>query len=329
MDGSLAHQTFTRRRALGLAGAAAAGAALTRFPIAGSGVMPKAYASTATVPAAPTSLPKDALEHILRTDGTWSNGVLQFEYERDDLSVTGPHGIRFRPAFEVNGTFFFQSLGHGRAIMNGDAALLGHELNPFIDALLAHGLVFQAEHQHFFDLDPMVWFIHTRGIGDPLQIARGIRAAIATTATPLPQHSPANPTTPLDAHRIGQIIGGDATIGAEGTVTVDVPRRERITLDGVCINPFLNVMTSISFEPLAGEGSQHAACAPDFGMIASEVDPVCRRMRANGFEIHCLYNQETAEDPQLFFSHQIGIGDALDLARKVRQGLDLMNVKLD
>ncbi|HEX4490722.1 MAG TPA: DUF1259 domain-containing protein [Acidimicrobiia bacterium] len=327
MNGPLSDQTFTRRRALGLAGAAAAGAALTRLPAIADGATPSAYAAPA-VPTSPSALPKDRLEAILRTDGTWSNGLLQFEYERDDLHVTGPHGIPFKPAFEVNGTFFFQSLGHGRAIMNGDTALLSHELNPFIDALLAHGLVFQAEHQHYFDLDPMVWFIHTRAVGDPIDIARGIHAAIATSATPLPQHSPAHPTTPLDAKRIGEIIGGDATVGAEGTVTVDVPRRERLVLDGVCINPFLNVMTGISFEPLPGGGSQHAACAPDFGMIASEVDAVCRRMRANGFEIHCLYNQETAEQPQLYFSHHIATGDALELARKVRQGLDLMNVEL-
>jgi hypothetical protein len=268
------------------------------------------------------------MEQILRTDGTPGNGVLQFSFDRDDLHVTGPGGVPFKPAFQLDGSFFFQSLGHGRAIMNGDMALLASELNPFIDALLAHGLVFQAQHQHFFDLDPMVWFIHTRGVGDPIALARGIHAAVATTSTPLPQHSPAHPTTPLDAKRIGEILGGDATVGAEGTVTVDLARRERLVLDGICINPFLNVMTNVVFEPLAGGGSQHAACGPDFGMIASEVDPVCRRMRANGFEIHCLYNQETDEQPQLYFSHQFATGDALDLAAKVRQGLDLMNLVL-
>jgi hypothetical protein len=329
MNPSLPDQTFTRRRALGLAGAAAAGAALTRLPTIANAATPAAYAATpAAATAAGGTLPKDRMEQILKTDGTWSNGVLEFAYDRDDLHVTGPHGIPFKPAFQVDGTFFFQPLGHGRAIMNGDTALLSHELNPFIDALLAHGLVFQAQHQHFFELDPMVWFVHTRGVGDPIQLARAVHAAVAVTATPLPQHSPAHPTTPLPAQRIGEILGGDATIGAEGTVSVDLARRERIVLDGICINPFLNVMTNIVFEPLPGGGSNHAACGPDFGMIASEVDPVCRRMRANGFEIHCLYNQETAEDPQLYFSHQLATGDAIDLARKVRQGLDLMNLEL-
>jgi hypothetical protein len=321
--------SLSRRRALQLAGSAAAGGLLaTKVPFIGT-----AGAATVTAPrqapgASVEALPRRKMEAILRTDGSSSNGVLQFGYDRDDLHVTGPQGVVFKPAFQIDGAFCFQSLGHGQALMNGDMALLAHELNPFIDALLANGLVFQAQHQHFFDLDPMVWFVHTRGIGDPLQLARAVHAAISTTMTPLPQHSPANPTTPLDAKRIGEILGGDPTVGADGTVTVDLARRESLVLDGVRINPFLNTMTNIVFQPLAGGGSQHAAAAPDFGMLASEVDPVCRRMRRNGFEIHCLYNQETNEHPQLYFSHQFATGDALDLAARIRSGLDLMNLVL-
>ena len=37
----------------------------------------------------------------------------------------------------------------------------------------------------------------------------------------------------------------------------------------------------------------------------------------------CLYNQETAEHPQLFFDHMLKVGDAYTLAREIRQGLDL------
>lgn len=47
--------------------------------------------------------------------------------------------------------------------------------------------------------------------------------------------------------------------------------------------------------------------------------------RGQGFTIHCLYNQETAENPQLYFSHQLKIGDALQLAQQIRKGLDQTN----
>ena len=49
-------------------------------------------------------------------------------------------------------------------------------------------------------------------------------------------------------------------------------------------------------------------------------------MRAQGWDIGCLYNQETDEHPQLFFSHQFKTGEPDQLAREIRRGLDRMNV---
>jgi hypothetical protein len=57
-------------------------------------------------------------------------------------------------------------------------------------------------------------------------------------------------------------------------------------------------------------------------MTAGEVGPVCRHMRAAGFEIGCLYNQETGEHPQLYFAHMIGVGNPQKLAIDIRAGLD-------
>jgi hypothetical protein len=74
-------------------------------------------------------------------------------------------GVTFPPSFEINGDLTFQPLGGDLAFFNGDLALKTSELNPVVDAIHANGLVFQAMHQHYFDLDPMVWFVHFRGIG--------------------------------------------------------------------------------------------------------------------------------------------------------------------
>ncbi len=63
-------------------------------------------------------------------------------------------------------------------------------------------------------------------------------------------------------------------------------------------------------------------------MVTSEVEPVARVMRNLGWDVGCLYNQETGEHPQLFFSHQFKTGDPLQLAREIRAGLNLMDVKL-
>ena len=62
-------------------------------------------------------------------------------------------------------------------------------------------------------------------------------------------------------------------------------------------------------------------------MIASEVMPVTKVMRGKKWEIGCVYNQETDEQPQLYFSHQFKTGDAKQLAHEIRNGLDQMNTK--
>lgn len=173
-----------------------------------------------------------------------------------------------------------------------------------IDAIFANGLVFQAMHQHYFDLRPMWWFIHFRGVGSPLALARAVRNVLRVTVTPFPQQPSSNPTTPFDVSRLEKILHGSASVGDHGVVTVDVDRTDEIIIEGVVVNPAVNISTNVQFEPLNGSGSS-AAAAPDFSMTTAEVMPVTRTMRAQGWLDACLYNQETGEQPQLFFSHML------------------------
>lgn len=270
-------------------------------------------------------LPVKEMEQILRTQGTVTNGVLDIMQDRNDLNnVIGPGGIPWKPSFQIYNEFHFQPLREGRAIMNGEMSLLAAETNPVIDRILSSGLVFQAFHQHFFDLNPQLWHIHLRGIGNPLALARAVANVVAATGTPLPQTRPVNPTTPLDTHRLEQILGGTAEVEEDGVVIVSVSRKENIVLDGVHIKPELGVQHTINFEPL-GDGK--AAVAPDYALIAAEINPVMAVARKHGFAVHCLYNQETAEFPQLYFSHQLAVGDAYALARAIRMALEKTNTE--
>ncbi len=332
---------ISRRRALALGGGLAGGLIAASSPLLASPLTAAAASihdhdgdsggfSQATI---------TQMEAILQTTGMQQNGVLSFELDRNDLqgytvgSHILPNSVPYKPAWENNGTFYFQKLGddradhdggNGQAILNGDfGGLLPQEIDPFIDQLLTHGLVFQALHQHFYDVQPnQLYYIHFRGVGDPLTLAQGVIAAVKTTGTPLPQSAPANPTTPLPTDQLAQILGGSASVGSDGVVTVDVPRRYQVILGGVPISPFLNIQSSISFEPLDSSGTTVAA-APDFSLIAAEIQNVVGVMRQQGWVIGCLYNQETDERPQLYFSHQLKVGDPIALAHEIRRGLDL------
>jgi Domain of Unknown Function (DUF1259) len=132
---------------------------------------------------------------------------------------------------------------------------------------------------------------------------------------------PANPTTPLDADRLGRILHGDAEVGEEGVVTVTVARTGRIVIDGIRVSPEANISNGIEFKPLNTSGT-NAAVAPDFSMTAHEINRVVRVMRGRGWHVGCLYNQETDEHPQLYFSHMLKTGDPYALAAQVRTGLD-------
>lgn len=318
---------LSRRRALTLAATASGGLlAATR----GASAIPPPRPPLGHRSRAPlvhiedSGLPVDQIEEIMQAPGNVSeSGVLSIEIDRNDIPDVTRHDIPILPSFEINGTAYFQALGDGRAILNGDFALLPKEIDPFIDALIRNGLVFQAFHMHFYDLTPMIWFMHYRGIGDPLQLAQATFNSIRqATATPFPQ-SPPSQSTPLPAEEIGRIIGGSVQIGDNGVVNVSVPRADKIELGGVPIAGDEGVDLTVAFEPL---DNGQAVGAPDFSMTSKEVMPVMVVMRKQGWDVNCLYNQETDEFPQLFFSHQLKIGDPLQLAKEIRNGANETNL---
>ncbi len=278
------------------------------------------------------SFPVRQMENIIGARGSIRHGLLHFAVERKDLNnVSGPTGPRldgrripFRPAWTINGGFWFQAIGSNRAIMNADFAFRPDEINPAIDAMIRNGLQLEAFHQHFMGLQPMVFFMHFRGTGDPVNIAQGISAVLGATAAPRPQNPPQNPQTPLNHQRLAQILGGNATVGGDGTVAVLIPRRNQMVLNGWNVSPYLHVAANCRFQPLNQQGSV-VAVAPDFSMTTREVMPVMSAMRSQGWAVHCLYNQETGEHPQLFYSHQLKVGNPYQLAQEVRHGLDQTN----
>ena len=271
----------------------------------------------------PSKQDQDTIQNILDAEGQASNGVFQVDIDRDDLMDVMLHNVPILPSFQINGTAFFQRVRGGKLMLNGDIALKSSELDKFIKALIAHDLVFQAEHQHMYDFEPDVWFVHYRGVGSADFLATSLKAALNQTSTPFPQTMPSNPKTPLPADEIGKILGAEPEIGADGVVDYYIPRKEELILGGHHINPYLNVAHNIAFQPYGG--GQNAAVIPDYALIAAEINNVIRYALSNAWDIGCLYNQETDEHPQLYFSHQCKVGDSVHLAHQIRTALNMTN----
>jgi hypothetical protein len=300
-----------RREALRLGATLAGGLLLSPFAAARSSLSSSATASGKS--ANNEQLPLKSIEEIVGAEGTVTNGVLDIPISRDDIgNVSGPHGVTFTGDFEIHGDLYFQPLEDERALLNGDMALLPHEVNHFIAKLIDEGLVFQAYHQ--------LWFVHFRGVGSPTLLATKARAALSVTGTSLPQSQPQNPTTPLDPDKLASILHGEAQVGGGGVVSVSVNRRHAVKLGSVVAQPDTGISTTVEFKPLGGSS---AAVVPDFSLTADEVNPVVELMLN---DLHwfqgCLYNQETDEHPQLYFDHMLKVGDAYSLAHEIRSGLD-------
>lgn len=271
------------------------------------------------------ALPAKQIEAIVGEKGSESSGVLSLTPALK-LNVH-LHGVKIDPSFQLNADLDFQAEKNGEAFFNGDIPVRAADMDRVIDAILSNHLVFQAEHQHFYDFSPMVWFVHFRGVGAPATVAAEVHAVLVADRMPFGQKPPQNPRTPFNWKRLKAILGASsASTGEDGVVTFDVDRKHYVDIGGRRANKELNIMTPVAFEPLNKSGTR-AAVVPDFGMVAAEVMPVVSTMRSQGWDIGCLYNQETAESPQLYFSHEFKTGDPYELAQEVRRGLDRMNVE--
>ena len=65
-----------------------------------------------------------------------------------------------------------------------------------------------------------------------------------------------------------------------------------------------------------------AAITGDFVLLASEVNPVIRALRAAKIEVASLHNHMLTDEPRLFFMHFWANDDAVTLARGLRSALD-------
>ena len=64
--------------------------------------------------------------------------------------------------------------------------------------------------------------------------------------------------------------------------------------------------------------------AGDVAMLAHEVTPVLKALRANGLDIVAIHHHMTGVEPAVIFLHYYGTGPAARLAQGVRAALDLL-----
>jgi hypothetical protein len=251
-------------------------------------------------------------------------GVYRFGMPRSDLAVTS-QGVRIRPALSLGSWIAFKPSGAGQAVAMGDLVLTEAEYNRVIARLQQGGVGQTAIHKHLLEESPAVWWTHVHARGNPVEIARTVREALALSGTPPAAPAPTPTQEPFGADT-AQLRG---TLGYAGRVNggvyqVNVPRAETVRSMGVEVPPTMGTGTAINFQPTGGG---KAAINGDFVMTAAEVDPVIEALRANGIQVVALHNHMLDDEPRLFFMHFWANDDAVKLARGLRSALDRTNVK--
>lgn len=250
------------------------------------------------------------------------DGVVKIGWSRTDVPVT-VDGMKLPPAAGLGSWAAFVPMPDGRAMVMGDTVVFQDEVDAAMDAAFAHGLSVTGLHNHFFYDQPKVFFMHIEGAGSPTALAADVKAvwdAIKAVRTARPQPAEgfggATPTPgKLDAGALGKIIGHPAAMN-DGVAKITIG--EKGSMDGQSIGASMGLTTWAAFSG----SDQLAAMDGDFIMTASEVQPVLHALRKTGIHIVALHNHMIGTQPDFYFTHFWGKGNAADLALGFRAALD-------
>jgi hypothetical protein len=249
-----------------------------------------------------------------------SGDVHRYGFPRTDLTVT-LDGVTIKPALALGGWAAFKP-AHGGAMVMGDLVLLQSEINPVMAKLIENGLEITAVHNHVLRAEPLTFYMHIGGHGDPVKLATAIRTALAASKTPLTPPAPpaTQPAIDLDTAQLDQIIGVKGQANG-GVYQFAVPRRDPVIEGGMQLTPPgpTGVATAIGFQPTGGG---KAAITGDFVLTGEEVNPVIKALRANGIEVTAIHSHMLDEQPRLIFMHFWANDDAVKLAKGLRAALD-------
>src|SRR5918996_2503415 len=182
--------------------------------------------SAIAVPIVATAAEPDwkAVEQALGKSGQLQAGdVFRVGMPRTDLTVT-VKGVPVKAGFALGSYAAFKQIGDHAMVM-GDLVLLDQEVPAVMSGLFSRGLQVAAVHNHLNEMSPHVMYMHYEGHGNAVQLAKALRQALSSSATPLgtPPTPPAAASPAIDTKQIEQALGRSGRDIGSGVFQVTVP----------------------------------------------------------------------------------------------------------
>lgn len=257
---------------------------------------------------------------IVGKNGDYKANVLKVNIPRNDLHITVDK-LSLPTPFGFGGWFAMTKGDGNEDVMMGDLVLVQEEVNPVMSALLEHGLEVTALHNHFFWVDPRVFYMHVHGHGKATDLAERIKPALDLIGKGSPAQKPAGAPgakTSLDIAQIAKIVGHEGEEnGAVYKITVG---RDDLKLKdmGATINSRMGLNTWAAFYG----SNEDAAIAGDVAMLENEVTPTLKALRQHGLDVVAIHNHMIGVQPVVIFLHYWGRGPADKLAAGFKAALD-------
>ncbi len=275
--------------------------------------------------AAPAQDMPAEYQQVLTTlgkQGDYKANVFKVNIPRNDVSVTVA-GVKTPTPFGFGGWVAMTKGTGGMDVMMGDLVLTQAEVNPVMSALLDNGLEVTALHNHFFQDEPRMFFMHVHGHGKPADLARELKPALdligkgGRPASASPAAAAPAPGGGIDTANIARIVGhqGDQS-GAVYKITVG---RDDLKLTDMGA-PVTSRMGLNTWAAFIGTNDK-AAVAGDVAMLANEVTPVLKALRSHGLEVVAIHQHMTSTNPTIYFLHYWGTGPADKLATGFKAAL--------
>ncbi|MGN6601479.1 MAG: DUF1259 domain-containing protein [Ginsengibacter sp.] len=265
-------------------------------------------------------LDSSALNNVFGKKGMLAGNVYKITFPRTDLKVkVGNFSVV--PGLALGSWAGITGMGD-HAMMMGDLVLLDTEVPRVEKRLLEENLEITAIHNHLINESPNVKYVHYEGTGDPVKLAKEIKAVLEVTRTPLAAATPKKQIQHIDWSKVTSVLG---KTGKQNGVLLQYgfPRNEKITVDGMEMPAAMGVGTGINFQM---DGNR-AATTGDFVLLANEVNPVIKALTANGITVTAVHNHILQDEPRLFMMHFWGVGDPGKLAKGLKDALNETNSK--